>query len=90
MGVSLALLVLVGVTLAGELSNNEVAVEHSPFKSDFAYHFFEIGSQFSTSLRNVTITPHKNYNDDKCDADVERIYAGLRQYQEWAIECKLL
>lgn len=87
-GVSLALLVLVGVTLAEEISNNQVAAPHSPFKSDFAYRFFETGSQYSKELGNVTIAPHKNYNDAKCDSDVDRIYAGLRKYEEWAIECK--
>lgn len=87
-GVSLVLLVLVRVTLAEDLSNKQLSAGQSPFKSDLAYQFFDIGSQISAEFRNVTISTHRAFDDTQCDLDIEAIKNGLRNYDEWAIECK--
>lgn len=87
-GVSLALLVLVSVTQAEDLSNKQLTAGQSPFKSDLAYAFFDIGSQISPELTNVTISTHKTYDDTQCDTDIAAVLKGLRNYDEWAIECK--
>lgn len=90
-GVSLALLVLFSVTLAEDLSSNKQLVAgRSPYKSDLAYEFFNIGSLISPEFRNVTISTHKTYDDSQCDIDIEAIMNGLHNYDEWAIECKHL
>ncbi|KAI8126611.1 hypothetical protein FF38_01059 [Lucilia cuprina] len=85
-GVSLALLVLVSVTLAEDLSNKQLTAGQSPFKSDLAYAFFDIGSQISSEYGNVTISTHKTYDDTQCDTDIAAVLNGLRNYDEWAIE----
>ncbi|XP_075157399.1 nose resistant to fluoxetine protein 6 [Haematobia irritans] len=85
-GVPLALLVLAGITLA-EVSNTQLSAGSSPFSSDIAFQFFDIGSQLSHELRNVTnIESHRDYNDEQCDIDIQRIISGLRNYNEWALK----
>lgn len=87
-GVSLALLVLVGIVLAEE-SYNELSGPASPFRGDLAYQFFEIGAQVGREYKNVTIVEtHRNYDDTQCDTDIQRVINGLRSLDEWAIKCK--
>lgn len=87
-GVSLALLVLVGVTLA-EDSNTQLASHSNPFSSDIAYQFFNTASQLNGELRNITTAEsHREYNDDQCQNDIDRVLTGMRNYNEWALKCK--
>lgn len=82
--VSLALLVLIGVAFAEDFSNTALTAGQSPFQSDLGYQFFEIGSE----LRNVSTSTRMSYDDSQCQSDIEAIRNGLRNYDEWAIECK--
>lgn len=91
-GVSLALLVLTSATFAEDSSNTLLSVPSSPFQSDIAFQFFDIGSELSYDLRNVTATSEsaRKYDDDQCTKDIDRVLAGMRSYNEWALKCKHL
>ncbi|XP_005177891.1 O-acyltransferase like protein-like [Musca domestica] len=87
-GVSLALLVLTSATFAEDSSNTLLSVPSSPFQSDIAFQFFDIGSELSYDLRNVTATSEsaRKYDDDQCTKDIDRVLAGMRSYNEWALK----
>ncbi|XP_061391658.1 nose resistant to fluoxetine protein 6 [Musca vetustissima] len=87
-GVSLALLVLVSATFAEDSSNTLLSVQSSPFQSDIAYQFYDVGLELSYELRNVTATvaSSRGYDDDQCTRDIERVLTGMKQYNEWALK----
>lgn len=88
-GVSLALIVLVsGIqhSLADENSfSNSQLEETTPSKSDFAFHFYKEAATLMRSMSNETA---RDYNDDLCETHLDEIWQGIKDYREWALECK--
>lgn len=58
------------------------ALEVSPLKSDIAFAFFKEAQRLAVS--NFS----RDASSDLCQNHLERIYRGILDFQEWALECK--
>ncbi|XP_037932233.1 uncharacterized protein LOC119667026 [Teleopsis dalmanni] len=79
-GLALALLVLTNSSSATELTDN-TALGISPLRSDLAFQFYNLGSQYLTGAQKII--PNVS---EKCSIDIIRIAEGVKKIEEWALE----
>lgn len=62
--------------------NNTLTFIETPFKIDVAIAFFREAHQYKDDSAS------NNFSKQQCLSDLDKIYEGIRDYQEWALECK--